>query len=247
MILIDKKGKQRQRRLQTFMKDKGQDTYRLMFFLHPADVKDTAFLTYDYDDPGRGDDQWLYLPALCKTKRIATSDKSGSFMGSDLNYSDMTDRELDDYDFFLKKEMAVDGQKVWVIESIPRSEKVMDETGYSKSLLFVRQDIYYIIRGVSWVHNKSYLKYMEVKITPLWRLLIGMKLFYDFAYALKGRDQFTEEVLDAYEDEVELSEAFVQGRLNRYLDIKAGRQIVVWGRSDNIRITDVLNPLDLRE
>jgi hypothetical protein len=163
MILIDKKGKQRQRRLQTFMKDKGEDTYSMMFFLHPADVKDTAFLTYDYDDPGRDDDQWLYLPALRKTKRIATSDKSGSFMGSDLNYSDMTDRKLEDYDFFLKKEMAVDGHKVWVIESIPRSEKVMDETGYSKSLLFVRQDIYYIVRGVSWVHNKSYLKYMEVK------------------------------------------------------------------------------------
>ncbi len=164
MILIDKKGKQRRRRLQTFMKDKGEDTYRLMFFLHPADVKDTAFLTYDYDDPDRDDDQWLYLPALRKTKRIATSDKSGSFMGSDLNYSDMTDRELEDYDFFLKKEMAVDGHKVWVIESIPRSEKVIDETGYTKSLLFVRQDIYYIIRGVNWVHNKSYLKYMEVKV-----------------------------------------------------------------------------------
>jgi hypothetical protein len=163
MTLIDKKGKQRRRRLQTFMKDKGRDTYRMMFFLHPADVKDTAFLTYDYDDPGHDDDQWLYLPALRKTKRIATSDKSGSFMGTDLNYSDMTDRKLEDFDFFLKKEMAVEGRKVWVIESIPRSEDVIDETGYTKSLLFVRQDIYYIIRGVSWVHNKSYLKYMEVK------------------------------------------------------------------------------------
>jgi hypothetical protein len=134
-----------------------------MFFLHPADVKNTAFLTCDYDDPNRDDDQWLYLPALGKTKRIATNDKSGSFMGSDLNYSDMTDRELGDYDFYLKKEMAVAGHKVWVIESIPRSEKVMDETGYTKSLLFVRKDIFYIIRGVYWVHNKSYLKYMEVK------------------------------------------------------------------------------------
>ena len=49
----------------------------------PADVKDTGFLTYDYDDESRDDDQWLYLPALKKTKRIASSDKSGSFMGSD--------------------------------------------------------------------------------------------------------------------------------------------------------------------
>ena len=86
MVLIDKRGQQRVRRIATFKKDKGEDTLRLMFFLTPADVKDTAFLTYDYDDPDRDDDQWLYLPALRKTKRIATSDKSGSFMGSDLNY-----------------------------------------------------------------------------------------------------------------------------------------------------------------
>ncbi len=88
---------------------------------------------------------------------------------------------------------------------------------------------------------------LETKVTPDWRILIGTKLFYDFAYTLKGRDEFTDEVLDAYEDEAELAEAFVQGRLSRYFDVKAGRQIVVWGRSDNIRITDVLNPLDLRE
>ena len=163
MILIDKRGKERLRRLDTFMKDKGDDSYLLLFFLHPADVKDTALLTYDYDDPDRDDDQWLYLPALRKTKRIASSDKSGSFMGSDLNYSDMTDLVLEDYDFFLKKEMEIDGQKVWIIESVPRSDDVIDETGYTKSLHFVRQDNYYVIRGVSWVHKKSYLKYMEVK------------------------------------------------------------------------------------
>lgn len=162
MVLIDKRGKERLRKLATFTKEMGPDTYGLMFFLHPADVKDTAFLTYDYDDPERDDDQWLFLPALRKTKRIATSDKSGSFMGSDLNYADMTDRELEDYDYYLKKEMEVRGNKVWLIESIPRSQKVIDETGYTKSLIFVRQDNYVVVRGVNWVHNKNYLKYMDV-------------------------------------------------------------------------------------
>jgi hypothetical protein len=88
---------------------------------------------------------------------------------------------------------------------------------------------------------------LEAKPAPYWRIVIGTKLFYDLAYEINGRDGFTEQVLDAYEDEVELTEAFVQGRISRYLDVKAGRQIVVWGRSDNIRITDGLNPLDLRE
>ena len=111
MILIDKNKKKRIRKIKVYTKDKGKDTLRLMFFQYPADVKDTGFLTYDYDNPDKDDDQWLYLPALRKTKRIASSDKSGSFMGSDLNYSDMTKRNLEDYDFTLMKEMEVRGKK----------------------------------------------------------------------------------------------------------------------------------------
>ena len=166
MILIDKGGKERIRKIQTFSKDKGEDTLKLMFFMHPADVKDTGFLTFDYDDPDRDDDQWLYLPALKKTKRIASSDKSGSFMGSDLNYSDMTARNLEDYDFTFfkdKKEMMVRGKKVWIIASNPRSRDVMDETGYKKSLLFVRPDIDFVVRAVNWEQSGGHVKYMDVR------------------------------------------------------------------------------------
>ena len=163
MILIDKNGNQRKRSIRSSSKDMGADTYRLMFFLKPADVRDTGFLTYDYDDPDRDDDQWLYLPALRKTKRIASSDKSGSFMGSDLTYADMTSRNLDDFDFTLKKEMEVKGNPVWLIESIPRNKKVIKETGYTKSLLFVRQDNYFVIRGIHWVKNGGYLKYLDTR------------------------------------------------------------------------------------
>jgi len=166
MVLIDKRGKQRVRRIATFLKDKGDDTNRLMFFLEPPDVKDTSFLTYDYDDPDRDDDQWLYLPALQKTKRIATSDKSGSFMGSDLNYADMTSRDLEDYDysFYEKgKESEVRGDKVWVIWSMPRSKEVIDETGYEKSLLFVRPDIDMVVRVIHWVKDGGYLKYVDMR------------------------------------------------------------------------------------
>ena len=163
MVLIDKKGKERFREIRTFSKDVDADTFRLMFFISPADVRETGFLTYDYDNPERDDDQWLYLPALKKTKRIASSDKSGSFMGSDLNYSDMTSRNLADYDFSLKEELDVQGFPVWLIESTPRSKKVIEETGYSKSLLFVRQDNFYIVRAIHWVNDGGYLKYVDVK------------------------------------------------------------------------------------
>jgi len=166
MILIDKKGKERIRKIHAFSKDKGEDILKLMFFLKPADVKDTAFLTFDYDDPDKDDDQWLYLPALRKTKRIASTDKSGSFMGSDLTYSDMTSRNLEDYDYtFYKKakEKEVKGIKTWVIWSVPRSKDIIEETGYEKSLLFVRQDNFFVIRALNWVRDGGYKKYMDVK------------------------------------------------------------------------------------
>ena len=103
MLLVDKRGGQRVRKLRGYGRDVGEDEQSIMFFLSPADVERTGFLTYDYDDPARDDDQWLYLPALSRTKRIASSDKSGSFMGSDFSYADMTERPLDAYRYTLMK------------------------------------------------------------------------------------------------------------------------------------------------
>lgn len=172
MILIDKRGKKRIRELKSFRKDKGEDTYTMMFFLSPADVQDTGFLTYDYDDADRDDDQWLYLPALKKTKRIASSNKSGSFMGSDFSYADMTDRPLEKYDFTLLQESEIDGHPVWVIQSVPTDKDEIDETGYTKSIQFVRKDNYVAIRAKIWLKKGKRNKYMEVKelelIEGLW-------------------------------------------------------------------------------
>ena len=175
MTLIDKRGNQRVRELQRFSMDQGEDIHSMLFFLSPADVKNTGFLTYDYDDAAKDDDQWLYLPALRKTKRIASSDKSGSFMGSDFSYSDMTRRVLDDYDFSIVKEDEVNGHKVWLIQATPRNKAIIKETGYKKSILFVRQDIHIVIRAVHWLDSGGKLKYFEVtsldKIDGIWTAL----------------------------------------------------------------------------
>lgn len=172
MILIDKNGNNRIRDIRSYSKDKNEDTMKLMFFTSPADVKDTGFLTYDYDDPEKDDDQWLYLPALKKTKRIANDDKSGSFMGSDLNYSDMTDRELPDWRFRIIKEMKDRGKDVWVIESEVINRDVAKETGYKKSYVFVRKDNYMISRGIHWTDTGGDIKYYDVvkmeKIQGIW-------------------------------------------------------------------------------
>jgi len=172
MILIDKKGNKRVRKLKTFGLEKGKDSLSLMFFLSPADVRNTGFLTFDYDESGKDDDQWLFLPALRKTKRIAAGDKSGSFMGSDLNYSDMTSPDLNLYEYTLMKETEVKGQKVWQIKAVPKTKAEAEKSGYSKSVVFIRQDNYVMIRGVRWVHKKKRNKYLDVrkleKIDGIW-------------------------------------------------------------------------------
>lgn len=167
MILIDKKGYERKRKIKVFVKDKGRDTLRIQFFLAPADVKDTAFLTYDYYAGEKDDDQWLYLPDLHKTKRIATSDKSSAFMGSDFSYADMTDRVVDEWRYKLLKEDNLDGHKVWLIEALPVSDEVRDRYGYKKSILFVRQDIFMEVRAIHLLKVGQKVKYMEVKALEL--------------------------------------------------------------------------------
>jgi hypothetical protein len=88
---------------------------------------------------------------------------------------------------------------------------------------------------------------LDARFSKSWQARVAGHGFYDFAYRIQGRDKFTQEVLDENESELEFGEVWLLGSITDQLDLKAGRQIVVWGKSDNIRVTDVLNPLDLRE
>lgn len=88
---------------------------------------------------------------------------------------------------------------------------------------------------------------LDLDLPRGWKARLGGYGFYDFAYRIYGRDQYTREVLDEYEWEVDSQEMYVQGRPADALDVKIGRQIVNWGRSDTLRVLDVLNPLDNRE
>jgi hypothetical protein len=101
-------------------------------------------------------------------------------------------------------------------------------------------------RGLSRLKTELLLA-LDVKPADDWRAFASGTVDYDFAYGINGRDDYPDAVLDEYESAVELREAYLQGRLTGRLDIKLGRQIVVWGTSDNIRVVDVINPLDLRE
>lgn len=101
-------------------------------------------------------------------------------------------------------------------------------------------------RGLSRFRPDLHLA-LDINLPKKWKMLISGRAFYDVAYMIHGRDQYSSETLSEYEKEAEFQEVYLQGSLFDDLDIKAGRQIVVWGKSDNIRVTDVLNPLDMRE
>jgi hypothetical protein len=87
---------------------------------------------------------------------------------------------------------------------------------------------------------------LKKKFSPRWQAQASARGFYDLVYVLRGRDDYTQEVLDDYENELEVLDTFVQGSLTKKLDVKIGRQIVVWGPLFNLRVTDILNPLDFR-
>jgi hypothetical protein len=101
-------------------------------------------------------------------------------------------------------------------------------------------------RGLSRLRSELQLE-LRTKFSESWQSLITAVGYYDFAYTIQGRDEFTDKVLDAYQKDIELEDTYIQGSITDSLDAKLGRQIVVWGKSDNVRVTDVLNPLDLRE
>lgn len=163
MVLIDKRKNKRIRKLKAFRKDYGKDVKSISFFLSPADVRNTSFLSYDWDDENKEDDNWLYLPALRKVKRISSGNKKDSFMGSDFSYADMNGMELSEWNYrFRKKSEMVNGVDCWVIEGVPKKEKrkkVITETGYLKTVAWVRKDIFLTVRSMLYVKKGKKIKY----------------------------------------------------------------------------------------
>lgn len=101
-------------------------------------------------------------------------------------------------------------------------------------------------RGLSKLRGTVRLE-LSLEPSPTWKAFLSGQAFRDFAYQLRGDSHYTPQVLDAYQQEGEVREAWVRATPVPSLDVKVGRQIVVWGKSDYLRVTDVLNPIDQRE
>ena len=159
MTLINKSGKERVRKIKQFTKDMGDMEKSIMFFQSPADVKNTSFMSWTYDDDSKGDDQWIYLPALKKVKRISSDSKSDYFMGSDFTYDDLGDRKLDDDTHELVGEETIDGVDYYVIVSTPKDEEYM----YSKTKTWVRKDNFIGLKKEFYDEDEELLKILKIK------------------------------------------------------------------------------------
>jgi predicted RND superfamily exporter protein len=161
MKMVDRRGKERQRETLTFRKYYGQEKRTVLFYQSPKNVKDTGFLTYDYPDADKDDDQWLYLPALRKARRISASDRGDYFLGTDFTYEDIKKEgkfELSDYHFKTLKIGSFSGKEVLLLEAIPVNEETAKELGHSKVLAWVDPSNWIVLKSQSWDINQNELK-----------------------------------------------------------------------------------------
>ena len=170
MTLTNNRGEQRVRTLTQFIKDDGKMEKKIMFFVSPADVKNTSFMNWSYTD-GRSDDQWIYLPALKRTKRISSDGKSDNFMGSDFTYDDLGDRHPNQDNHKLLREETVDGKDCYVVESTPKEDDYL----YSKTITWVMKENYLGLKREFYDDRGKLLKVLTIKkydkVDGFWTIL----------------------------------------------------------------------------
>ncbi len=148
VMVIERGDMKLVRRMEHMTRQYGEnfkDERTLIRFVAPADVHDTAYLTWSYDDPAREDDMWVYLPSESLVRRISGGGKKGAFMRSDLANEDIEDRAVDDDVHTLLGSKTVSGALCHIVESVPRKELKKD-TNYSKRVQYIRQDIFLPVR-----------------------------------------------------------------------------------------------------
>jgi uncharacterized protein DUF1302 len=198
-------------------------------------------------------------PATGLANDISKSGNAAEIIPEILIVQNLAQNTDDDLDEFFEEDSEKEGSKEDDTGEISEDDAVNDS---GKSNYFINGDISIKTgyrfnynpavdgvtdhSGLSHVTGKIHLEF-GARFFESWDFFISRSAFYNLAYDIQDSDNYTDKFLDENESELELKKCYIRGSLTDDLDLKFGRQIVVWGKSDNIRITDVLNPLDLRE
>ncbi|MBW1771832.1 MAG: outer membrane lipoprotein-sorting protein [Deltaproteobacteria bacterium] len=174
MTLINASGAKSLREMASKMLEKPEGSQTdgdmsIITFLSPADIKGTGLLTHEKLD--REDDQWLYLPALRRVKRIASKNKSGSFMGSEFAYEDISSQSVEKYTYSKAAgEETVNGIPCYRYERYPKSKY----SGYTKQIVWANKKNFTTIKTDYFDRKKELLKTAVFsdykKIKGIWRV-----------------------------------------------------------------------------
>lgn len=135
MYIFSPDGHKRVRLMRSYMQaGEGDDDRSLVRFLKPADIKGTGLLTIE---EGESDTQWLYLPELRKSKRIAGASKARPFVGSDLSNGDMRTEDLAHHSYRLLGEETVDGRACYKVEARPKDDATRTSYGYARRWIWI--------------------------------------------------------------------------------------------------------------
>jgi len=145
ITLRDKRGSDRVRESVSWRKYFGEDKKTLFFFVSPANIRDTGFLTFDYADPATDDDQWLYLPAARKVRRISASDRGDFFVGTDFTFEDIKKESkvsVEDFTFKTLGVENIDGHRCYKVEAVPVDAATAKELGYARGISWFDPEIW---------------------------------------------------------------------------------------------------------
>jgi hypothetical protein len=176
--LTDRRGQTRSQEIKAFRRYFEDEKRTVLFYTAPANVRGTGFLTYDYTDDAKDDDQWLYLPALRKVRRIPASNRGDYFLGTDFSYEEIKSENkvgLKDYDFRTVGQETVDGVQFYVVEGTAATADIARELGYSKAVWWIDPAIWISRKSDYWDVNGNHLKTIEnlqvEKIDDIWTVL----------------------------------------------------------------------------
>ncbi|MGC9312376.1 MAG: outer membrane lipoprotein-sorting protein [Sediminispirochaetaceae bacterium] len=159
MKLIDEGGEVHSRVVENWSMESAAGTNSNVIVFHsPATVKDTRFLSIE--NTNRDDDQWIYLPALGRVRRIAASEGDSSFMGTDFTYNDMQSREVYEDNHTLLREERFEEWDCYVVESIPKDPS---STQYSRRIQWIIKDTWMPVKGELYDKDGELLKVLSVR------------------------------------------------------------------------------------
>lgn len=160
-----------------------KDHKSVSILVEPSSERGIGFLQYDYEEVGKETDQWMYLSALGKVKRIVAGNdnepKTGSYFGSEFNYEDMEAYNMDDFIYSLLRSETCGGEACWVIEAVPVLRKAK-KSNYSRQILWVDKARDMILKAVLFSRNGKKTKIiMSGNIETIDGILVPQKIVVD--------------------------------------------------------------------